>query len=1162
MAPRTRRMSMSQVSFAPAAVERLTAEVARLKADGEAQSDAQAQLRQELAQKEELVRTGLAEREADSALARAEAQQLQAASNRAAAAAVAREEQLRRELKALSNRLERAEEVNPPPSVVSASSLAITILALLATSALAFWISAAKSARDQVQELEELRLQTEEQERRHREEKSMIGRLQNELVAANAERSKQYQELAATKRQLTFAEGQVAVLSSKVEERDSRLSAHQDCFDELDKNYMATKAEKDDLDSQKVNELEDRNRELEAAAAAAALESLASPSATTPQRPVPSRAKGSDKENTGSTQMNARRAVKVPLDVVLAENSAFRQQLEAFKRREQELTTEEAVTAGQLAEEEWKVEIFEMQDKLEQEIATTTELVNMAAIEKTITEQSLTDIMTKAEMLQEQRDMLVIQLSLAEEEQAAATQAAAIASAEAQMQDKLREMLEEELKAEEAHGKEVVGDLRGACDQVHGLLLRLTERLRYEDAEVEVDRRQSQVEELQRVRLQLEGQVEDLAAKLKDVDAENSQLKAEVADLRRQCSELEDQLLVKVTELTEAVKMKEHLSGLLEGNSSAMARLERDNENLEGQVDQLTISLVDATSKKSETDKRLRQYQQDLDEMELLMARAEEERRALESEVKHMRSTASEATSQLMLAEELARDLGESSPEADDVEVQSQVAVGPGAVQTPISAALNLMQKMDGVARLLGGSETPWYSSPASKASNSGHTSPAIKSAHLSQGGTARMINFMGRAAGKLGTLSRGMAAVEEEGSERSTAPREPPVLPSSSEASPRATPASILSKAAARVESEIVLSRVLKAELKGEDAGYDRVQRHLHKGTASGAAVEGASVTANRLQSLRTKMHEAFRDVVAQEAVMQQAAAQAAAAEEAAAASDAQYAAGQEELELLMKERAETEAAAGKASAAVEAANKQLADALQLKQAAEAALEEFEAKGLGAFGGGNDSAVVWRDRVDAQDAYAAAAQAKAAALQRKEEAMAAKRTVLARLEAAIHALTAAENGSADAAETMRAAAADLDDHVEATIQAQSAFRKARKAFADGVGADASETKDTPSQEKDSPGSVENQAQRANTRAPLQGLTGLLQGFTFKPAALSAHSASSPSLNNMKAGVSSTSLVGSDSNRSGRARKSGRAQLQDRNALVLMDNGWSGSILD
>lgn len=42
----------------------------------------------------------------------------------------------------------------------------------------------------------------------------MIGRLQNELVAANAERSKQYQELAATKRQLTFAEGQVIRKSS------------------------------------------------------------------------------------------------------------------------------------------------------------------------------------------------------------------------------------------------------------------------------------------------------------------------------------------------------------------------------------------------------------------------------------------------------------------------------------------------------------------------------------------------------------------------------------------------------------------------------------------------------------------------------------------------------------------------------------------------------------------------------------------------------------------------------------------------------------------------------------------------------------------------------------------------------------------------------------
>lgn len=57
------------------------------------------------------------------------------------------------------------------------------------------------------------------------------------------------------------------------------------------------------------------------------------------------------------------------------------------------------------------------------------------------------------------------------------------------------------------------------------------------------------------------------------------------------------------------------------------------------------------------------------------------------------------------------------------------------------------------------------------------------------------MINFMGRAAGKLGTLSRGMAAVEEEASQRSPASKEPLVLPSSSEISPRATPGSAFSK-------------------------------------------------------------------------------------------------------------------------------------------------------------------------------------------------------------------------------------------------------------------------------------------------------------------------------------------------------------------------------
>ena len=48
---------------------------------------------------------------------------------------------------------------------------------------------------------------------------------------------------------------------------------------------------------------------------------------------------------------------------------------------------QEAMAAGQVAEEDWKLEISEMQDKLEVEITTTTELLNEAAIEKTITEQ-------------------------------------------------------------------------------------------------------------------------------------------------------------------------------------------------------------------------------------------------------------------------------------------------------------------------------------------------------------------------------------------------------------------------------------------------------------------------------------------------------------------------------------------------------------------------------------------------------------------------------------------------------------------------------------------------------------------------------------------------------------------------------------------------------
>ena len=54
--------------------------------------------------------------------------------------------------------------------------------------------------------------------------------------------------------------------------------------------------------------------------------------------------------------------------------------------------------------------------------------------------------------------------------------------------------VQEELRSEERHGRMVEGDFRDASDQVHALLIRLTQRLRYEDAEVEVDRRQSQVE--------------------------------------------------------------------------------------------------------------------------------------------------------------------------------------------------------------------------------------------------------------------------------------------------------------------------------------------------------------------------------------------------------------------------------------------------------------------------------------------------------------------------------------------------------------------------------------------------------------------------------------------------------------------------------------------
>lgn len=86
--------------------------------------------------------------------------------------------------------------------------------------------------------------------------------------------------------------------------------------------------------------------------------------------------------------------------------------------------------------------------------------------------------------------------------------------------------------------RDATGAHKESCEHVHALLMRLTERLRYEDAEVEVDRKQAQVEELQRVRLQLEHQVEQLAAKLSDVDAQKAQLKVKLSILMRRCNVL------------------------------------------------------------------------------------------------------------------------------------------------------------------------------------------------------------------------------------------------------------------------------------------------------------------------------------------------------------------------------------------------------------------------------------------------------------------------------------------------------------------------------------------------------------------------------------------------------------------------------------------------
>ena len=55
-------------------------------------------------------------------------------------------------------------QVNPPSSVLSATKLAIILVLLAATSAATFWISADRYAKEQLQEIENLRLEAEARE--------------------------------------------------------------------------------------------------------------------------------------------------------------------------------------------------------------------------------------------------------------------------------------------------------------------------------------------------------------------------------------------------------------------------------------------------------------------------------------------------------------------------------------------------------------------------------------------------------------------------------------------------------------------------------------------------------------------------------------------------------------------------------------------------------------------------------------------------------------------------------------------------------------------------------------------------------------------------------------------------------------------------------------
>ena len=58
------------------------------------------------------------------------------------------------------------------------------------------------------------------------------------------------------------------------------------------------------------------------------------------------------------------------------------------------------------------------------------------------------------------------------------------------------------------------------------------------------------------------------------------------------------------------IQARQDLDRQLAQSGEEAQRLEREAENLEGQVEQLTIALMDATSKKTDSELRLRQFQQ------------------------------------------------------------------------------------------------------------------------------------------------------------------------------------------------------------------------------------------------------------------------------------------------------------------------------------------------------------------------------------------------------------------------------------------------------------------------------------------------------------------------------------------------------------------------